>query len=151
MIVQPLSLEKLYETEYDLWLQEMVRVLKARQLEQLDCQNLIEELESLGRSEKNAAKSLLLQIMIHLLLYSFWEAEKEQNVNHWAAEIITFRVQLEDRLTTSIRNYLFNELDSIYENAKLIVEKKTKLSKLPMKCPYSLTELLQKEWFPPSL
>jgi hypothetical protein len=68
---QILDLKELYQTEYDRWLSEMVRLLKNRQLEQLDYENLIEELEALGRSEKSAAKSLLLQIVIHLMLYEF--------------------------------------------------------------------------------
>ena len=148
MTVETLSLQGLYETEYDQWLEETVRLLKIRQLEQLDYEHLIEELEALGRSERNAVKSLLLQIIIYLLLYHFWQQERDRNADHWAGEIITFRVQLEDKLTINLRNYLADELDSIYDNARLIIERKTQLNNLPIKCPYSLAELLQKEWFP---
>ena len=81
----PMShLQEIYETEYDQWLTETVKLLKNRQLKDLDYDNLIEELEALGRSDKNAVKSLLLQIMIHLLLYQFWKTEQERNANHWA-------------------------------------------------------------------
>jgi hypothetical protein len=145
---QILDLKELYETEYDRWLSEMVRLLKNRQLDKLDYENLIEELEALGRSEKSAVKSLLLQIIIHLMLYQFWQSERERNANHWAGEIIIFRVQLEDRLTTNLRNYLENELPKIYQNAVLIVQKKTQLNSLPEQCPYSLQQLLDKNWFP---
>lgn len=141
-------LKELYETEYDQWLTETVKLLKTRQLEALDYNHLIEELEALGRSEKNAVKSLLLQIVIHLLLYQFWELEQERNVNHWAGEIITFRVQIEDRLTTNLRKYLASELPQIYQNALLIVRKKTQLNSLPEECPYSFEQLLDKNWFP---
>ena len=82
------------------------------------------------------------------MLYQFWQSERERNANHWAAEIITFRVQLEDKLTTNLRNYLADELAKIYENALLIVQKKTQLNSLPEKCPYSLGQLLDKQWFP---
>lgn len=148
MKAQSLNLKELYEHEYDRWLTEMVEILKNRDLEKLDYDNLIEELEALGRSEKNAVKSLLLQIIVHLMLYQFWQLEKERNANHWAAEIITFRVQLEDKLTTNLRNYLAEELSKIYQNALLIVQKKTQLNSLPEKCPYSLEQLLDKQWFP---
>ncbi|MGB3404187.1 MAG: DUF29 domain-containing protein [Microcoleaceae cyanobacterium] len=141
-------LKELYETEYDQWLTETVKLLKTRQVEALDYNHLIEELEALGRSEKNAVKSLLLQILIHLLLYEFWELEQERNVNHWAGEIITFRVQIEDRLTTNLRKYLASELPKIYQNALLIVRKKTQLNSLPEECPYSFEQLLDKNWFP---
>ena len=148
MKIETLDLNTLYKKEYDQWLEETVKILKNRQLDQLDYDNLIEELETLGRSEKNAVKSLLLQVIIHLLLLQFWTEEKERNSNHWSAEIITFRVQLEDRLTTNLRNYLRSELDKVYQNACLIVNKKAGLTNLPDRCPYSLEELLHKDWFP---
>jgi hypothetical protein len=143
-----LSLQQLYETEHDTWLEEIIDLLKKRQLDSLDYENLIEELTALGRSEKSAVKNLLLQIIIHLLLWDFWEVEKVQNLNYWAAEIITFRVQLEDRLTTNLRKLLAENLTDIYTNARLIVMKKTQLNNLPRECPYTLTELLEKDWFP---
>jgi hypothetical protein len=102
----------------------------------------------LERSEKTAVKSLSLQIIIHLLIYQFWTTERERNSNHWAAEIITFRVQLEDKLTTNLSKFLELELDNIYENARLIAEKKTGLKNLPIISPYSLTQILEKQWFP---
>jgi hypothetical protein len=140
--------EQLYETEYDRWLTETIGLLKNRQFDQIDYQHLIEELEALGRSEKSAVKNLLLQILIHLLLYQFWQSEAARNSNHWAGEIITFRVQLEDRLTTNLSKLLELELANIYQNARLIAEKKTGLKNLPITCPYSLAQILEKQWFP---
>jgi hypothetical protein len=142
------QLKNLYQEDESLWLAEMVKLLRENCLEELDIEHLIEELEALGRSEKSAVKSLLLQIIIHLLLYHFWEQERERNGNHWMGEIITFRVQLADRLTTNLKNYLLEDLDKIYEDARLIVKKKTQLNHLPVNCPYGFTELLEKEWFP---
>jgi hypothetical protein len=148
MTIETVDLKQLYDTEYDQWLDKMIDLLKNRHLNQLDYENLVEELETLGRNEKSAVKSLILQIIIHLLLYQFWQSERERNANHWAAEIITFRVQLKDRLTTNLQNYLADELSSIYENARLIAQKKTNLRSLPQNCPYSLEQLLDKQWFP---
>ena len=145
-----LALEQLYEREYDRWLSETIELLKNRQLDQLDYEHLIEELAALGRSEKTAVKSLILSIIIQLLLYQFWTTERERNSNHWAAEIITFRVQLEYKLTTNLSKFLELELEleNIYENARLIAEKKTGLKNLPIICPYSLRQILEKQWFP---
>lgn len=148
MSVQISDLQKLYYTEYDQWLAQTIVLLKNRQLEGVDYEHLIEELEALGRSEKSAVKNLLLQIIIHLLLYEFWETEKDRNINHWAGEIVTFRVQLEDKLTKNLRDFLAKELQQIYSNAALIVLKKTRLTTLPQNCPYSLEHLLDKNWFP---
>ncbi|BAG03440.1 DUF29 domain-containing protein [Microcystis aeruginosa] len=143
-----LALEQLYEREYDRWLSETIELLKNRQFDRVDYEHLIEELAAWGRSEKTTVKSLILSIIIHLLIYQFWTTEREINSNHWAAEIITFRVQLEDKLTTDLSKFLELELDNIYENARLIAEKKTGLKNLPIICPYSLTQILEKQWFP---
>ena len=143
-----LALEQLYEREYDRWLSETIELLKNRQFDRVDYEHLIEELAAWGRSEKTTVKSLILSIIIHLLIYQFWTTEREINSNHWAAEIITFRVQLEDKLTTNLSKFLELELDNIYENARLIAEKKTGLKNLPIICPYSLTQILEKQWFP---
>ena len=97
-----LALEQLYEREYDRWLSETIELLKNRQFDRVDYEHLIEELAALGRSEKTAVKSLSLSIIIHLLLYQFWTTERARNSNYWAAEIITFRVQLEDKLGSSV-------------------------------------------------
>lgn len=148
MAVQISDLQKLYHTEYDQWLAQTIHLLKNRQLDGIDYEHLIEELEALGRSEKSAVKNLLLQIIIYLLLYEFWKAERDRNINHWAGEIVTFRVQLEDKLTTNLRNLLVQELQQIYSNAVLIVYKKTRLTTLTQPCPYSLEQLLDKNWFP---
>ena len=145
-----LALEQLYEREYDRWLSETIELLKNRQFDRVDYEHLIEELAALRRSEKTAVKSLILSIIIQLLLYQFWTTEREKNSNHWAAEIITFRVQLEYKLTTNLSKFLELELEleDIYENARLIAEKKTGLKNLPIICPYSLRQILEKQWFP---
>jgi hypothetical protein len=142
------ALKQLYEKEYDRWLTETIELLKNRQFDRVDYEHLIEELEALGQSEKSAVKSLILQILIHLLLYEFWTTERARKGNHWAGEIITLRVQLEDKLTTNLNKFLELELDNIYQNARLIAEKKTGLKNLPIICSYSLTQILEKQWFP---
>ncbi len=130
MIVN-IGLTNLYESDYLQWLEETVNLLKSRQLDNLDYDNLIEELEALGRSEKRAVTSLLEQIMRHLLIYQYWTAEYKDNANHWEAEIISFRNQINKYLTTNLYKYLQDNLDSIYNDAKDYVKAKTKLNNLP--------------------
>ena len=143
-----LDLKTLYESDYLQWLEETVNLLKSGQLDALDYENLIEELESLGRSEKRAVSSLLEQIIRHLLFYQYWTVELEYNANHWEAEIISFRNQLEKYLTTNLYHYLRDNLDVIYNDAKDYVKAKTKLNHLPNVCPYTLNQLLDKTWLP---
>ena len=142
------NLKQLYETEYDRWLEVTIKLLKNRQLTQLDYENLIEELEALGRNEKNAVESFLEQIIRHLLLYEYWQTEFPHNSNHWEAEIVNFRTQVKRRLTTNLRNHLDTELLSIYQDAVKFVRAKTKLDCFPAECPYNLKQLLDENWLP---
>jgi len=144
-----IDLKNLYEIDEVQWLEETVKLIKNHQFEDLDLDNLIEELEDLGREKKNAVASLLEQIIRHLLLLQYWTSEAEYNTVHWKEEIYTFRVQLRRKITTNLRNYLESEYHSIYQDALGFVKIKTQNSVyFPPECPYNLEQLLDIEWFP---
>jgi Domain of unknown function DUF29 len=145
-----LSLKELYEIDDHLWLEETIKLLKANHLEELDLENLIEELENLGRRDKAKVASLLEQIIRHLLLLQYWTQESQCNSGHWKAEIRSFRNQLKRNLTTNLYQYLQNELASIYEDALGYVIEKTeaKLDNLPQHCIYTLEQLLDINYLP---
>ncbi|ACK70661.1 protein of unknown function DUF29 [Gloeothece citriformis PCC 7424] len=143
------NLKTLYEIDANQWLEETIKLLKANRFNELDLENLIEELEALGRSEKNAVESLLEQIIRHLLLLQYWLKESEYNKSHWQAEITGFRTQLKRKLTSNLRNHLLKELPSLYQDALAYVKQKTSLEvDFPAECPYSLEDLLNIDWFP---
>ena len=130
--------------EYDRWLEEQIKCLKEENFGTLDLKNLIEELESLGRAEKAAVKSLAYQILIHLLLIDYWVEESFYNRNHWKAEVSAFKFQLEDKLTTNYKLFLEDNLDKIYEKARINAILKSNLPSIrfPEICPYTLENLL---------
>lgn len=141
------SLSSIYEEDYQQWLDKTVLLLKNRQVDSLDYEHLIEELEALGREQKNAVESLVIQIIQHLLFYRYWSSEREDNERHWRGELIGFRTQLELRLTTNLRNHLSNRLDYLYGKARKMAEVKTDL-KLPSASPYTLADILDEDWLP---
>ena len=141
--------QQLYETDDLQWLEETIALLKNRQFEALDLDNLIEELEDLGSEKRNAVVSLLDQVIRHLLLLEYWESEVTNNSIHWQGEIYNFRLQLQDKMTKTLYNHLVYKLDSIYGRALKAVNIKTQKSvDFPKKCPYSLEELLDIDWLP---
>jgi tRNA U34 5-carboxymethylaminomethyl modifying GTPase MnmE/TrmE len=143
------NLKNIYEVDEHLWLEETIKILQEKRLNDLDIENLIEELESLSKKDKNRVSSFLEQIIRHLLLLQYWDMEKERNQNHWRAEIQGFRTQLIKYLTTNLQNYLVEELDNIYQDALGYVHEKTGFSvDFPEKCPYTFEQLLTQKWFP---
>ncbi len=141
------DLKQLYEIDDSLWLEETIFLLKTKQFNELDLDNLIEELEALGKSDFNKVKSLLRQIIIHLLLLQYWTKESERNQKHWRGEIQTFRFDLNNNLTTNFQNKLNQELESIYQNAVKFVKIKTDLKDFPIKCPYTLEQILEENYY----
>ena len=131
------------ELEYDRWLEEQIKLLNQRKFEYLDVDNLIEELKALGRAEKSAIKSLVYQIILHLLLIDYWQEESEYSRNHWLAEVDAFQLQLEDKLTTNLTIFAQDNLPRLYAKARKNAVRKSRLStdRFPVTCPYTLEDI----------
>ncbi|MEA5575186.1 DUF29 domain-containing protein [Anabaena sp. UHCC 0451] len=141
------DLQSLYELDENLWLEETIILLKEKRFQDLDLNNLIEELEALGKRDKNAVASLLEQIIRHFLLLHYWTEEYEMNSNYWQPEIIGFRNQIERLLTNNLQNYLYSELEKIYRSALKYVKQKTRFKiDFPEDCPYTLEQLLDENY-----
>jgi hypothetical protein len=134
------------DTEYDSWLLEQAQLLRDRNFEHLDIDNLVEELEALVRGEKSSVEQFTYLIMLHLLLIEYWHEQSDWNRNHWEAEITGFRLQLNNKLTTNLRNHLAERLDFLYGKAYQAAVKKTKSSikedRFPSERKYSLIDIL---------
>ncbi|MFP4413825.1 DUF29 domain-containing protein [Coleofasciculus sp.] len=144
-----MNLASLYEVEYDQWLARTISLLKENRFNELDKDHLIEELEDLSRREKKTVERFLEQIIRHLLLWQYWTAEHDYNANHWQAEIMSFRTQINEDLTQNLRNHLQENQVKIYEKALNYVKQKTGYEvDFPEKCPYTLDQLLEMNWLP---
>ncbi len=56
--------KSLYQEDFYRWLQETANLLKEHRFEKLDLENLIEEIETMGRSEKRELESKNQQTLI---------------------------------------------------------------------------------------
>jgi len=144
-----MNLASLYDIEYDQWLARTISLLKENRFNELDKDHLIEELEDLSRREKKTVERFLEQIIRHLLLWQYWTAEHDDNANHWQAEIMSFRTQINEDLTQNLRNHLQENRVKIYEKALNYVKQKTGYEvDFPENCPYTLDQLLEMNWLP---
>ena len=141
------------DTEYDSWLLEQAQLLRDRNFQHLDIDNLVEEIEALVRGEKSSVEQFAYLIMLHLLLIEYWYEQSEWNRNHWEAEITGFRLQLNNKLTTNLRKHLTQRLDFLYGKAYQAAVKKTKSSingdceasrrhRFPQERKYSLEDII---------
>ncbi|MTJ47269.1 DUF29 domain-containing protein [Dolichospermum sp. UHCC 0259] len=147
-----LTTQTLYDQDYYLWIRTTINQLRAGQFSAIDLENLLEELETIGRSEKRAIKSLLIKLLEHLLKLKCWDKERERNQGHWKGEIRTFRTQIKDELkdSPSLKPYILEIFDECYQDARKLVSDRSELSLdiFPLTPIASLEQILDENWFP---
>ncbi|HAC65894.1 MAG TPA: DUF29 domain-containing protein [Cyanothece sp. UBA12306] len=130
---------KTYETDYYQWTIEQVQALRERKLDNLDWENLIEEIESLGRSDYNAVSSLLMRQIEHRLKIDY--TPLEEYYKKWKIEIQAFKIGIKRKISPSMKPKLQQDLEEIYQDAVSLVTLEYGIN-LPNQCPYSLEDLL---------
>ena len=86
-------MRSLYEQDILLWVEETVSKLKAKDFESLDLDNLIEEVESLGISQKKELINRLIVLLEHLLKRLY--VDLPYDYNGWERTIRTQRNNLQ--------------------------------------------------------
>ena len=139
--------KSLYEQDYYQWLIHTAKLLKEKEFTKLDLENLIEEIESLGKSEKRAITSNLIILILHLLK---WRYQPEKRSNSWKSSIREHRRRIHRLLTDSpsLKQYLPEILADCYLAAKKQASDETGLSLVafPEESPFSLTECLDEDF-----
>ena len=67
MIQTTIAKVNLYDRDYLQWVEDIVNKLRTRDFEHLDIENLIEEIEDLGKAEKKELLNRLTTLLEHLL------------------------------------------------------------------------------------
>jgi hypothetical protein len=151
LIQEKLSTQKLYDTDYNLWVLETVKQLENREFNSLDLENLIEEVTDLSRRDKHKLKSLLRNLFEHLLKLAYWQAELARNQSHWKGEIVNFRKQIQDQLedSPSLKPYLHQIFEKCYQDGREIAATKSQLplSTFPEKAIANIDQVLDENWF----
>ena len=146
------SVKNLYNQDYQKWLKFTAKKLRSGHFDEVDWENLVEEIEDMGRSEKRALASLLTRLFEHLLKLSYWESEREYNANKWRAEITTFRVQIKKLVqeSPSLKPYLDKIITECYLDARKITSRLTgfKIEIFSSEVIASIEQILDEDWFP---
>jgi len=144
-----------YDEDYHLWTLDQAERLRAmarmRPNEPIDWELVAEEVEDLGRSQREACESLAEQIIAHLLKLEHATATPARG--HWRGEIAAFRGQLRKKLTPSIERALREAWPQRWrEGRELAIEAMVEdepdfPGRLPRDCPYPLEQVLG-GWLP---
>lgn len=141
----------LYETDFYAWTVEQSKLLKEGDFKHLDLVNLVEEIESLGKQQRQELRNRLGVLIGHLLKWDYQPAKRSKS---WRVTIREQRREILQILkeNPSLKPYLREAMTQAHEVGLDLVVKETPLDygDLPEHCSYSLEQLFDPD-FPTNL
>ena len=138
-----------YDQDFYSWTQEQAELLKTGRFSELDIANLIEEVESMGRSEKRELESRLTILLLHLLKWNYQEVRRGRS---WQLSIDEQRIQFEKTLNENpgLKPALDQIIKDAYKLAVIRAARETRISKavFPERCPWTLAQFIEEGFYP---
>jgi uncharacterized protein DUF29 len=144
-----------YEDDFYAWTQHQAEVLRTMPISdnRFDREHVAEEIEDLGRSERDAVRSQIRRIIEHLLKLAYSPAE-QQRVDRMDT-IDDARETLADKLTATLRREAEENLDKLYVEGRRRAARGLRrhgetavADALPPASPYSLDDICREDWYP---
>mgnify|MGYP001309540264 CR=1 FL=1 len=111
---------RLYETDYYLWARRQAEALRQLERERwngpLDLKELAEEVDDLAKRDRNACRSQVRRIIVHLLKLDHSPAKDPRA--GWMESIYEARDALRGDLTPTIERDLRDDFDALYRSAR---------------------------------
>ena len=128
----------LYETDFYAWTLEQSKLLQISDFKGLDIVNLVEEIESLGKQQRQELENRLAILLGHLLK---WDYQPERRSKSWKATIREQRraIQRLMQANPSLKPYLEEAIAYAYQSGIDLVVRETPLDDqdLPADCQYT--------------
>lgn len=138
-----------YKIDYLKWIETTLEKLRSRDYDSVDWENLIEEIEDMGRSERRSLKSNLIVVLVHLLK---WQFQPDRRSGSWGGSIVEHRRRIQEAVedSPSLQPYLESIFAGCYLQAVKQATAETGVSSemFPQQCPYKLVEVMSDEFLP---
>lgn len=138
-----------YNTDFYAWSLHNAALIRQGKLSEVDLENVAEEIEDMGKTNKRELMSRLAVLLAHLLK---WKFQPKLRGNSWKYTIKEQRLEVKNvlRESPSLKYELNKQLNYSYELALISALKETNLNEeiFPEVCPFTLEEALNKDFFP---
>jgi hypothetical protein len=143
-----------YEDDFFAWTQHQAMVLRSMAVadNRFDRENVAEEIESLGRSERDAVRSQIRRIIAVFLKLAHSRARQPRF--DWMGSIVEARSTLGDKISPTLRQDAEAMLARLYRDGRRQAElalrghgENQAADALPQHCPYSLEDIFREEWY----
>jgi hypothetical protein len=139
---------ELYDTDFYAWTQEQAQLLRERRWDDLDLANLVDEVESVGRSDNRQIEGRLEVLLAHLLKWKFQPGGRGAS---WIGTMFEQRRRLIGLLDERpfLREFQQKEVATSYPAARLLAAKETgiALAAFPEQCPFTPQQVLDLEYY----
>ena len=137
----------LYDQDFYAWANEQAALLRAGRFADIDVENVAEEIESMGRSEKRELVNRLAVLLMHLLK---WRYQPGFRSNSWRLSIKEQRFQIARHMrdNPSLKSHLAEAMADGYSLARIKAERETGLEDFPDACPFGFDEAMNDDFWP---
>ena len=136
-----------YESDFYRWTQQQAALMRQGQFSDLDTAHLIEEIEAMGASNRNALGSYLELVLLHLLK---WRYQPERRSTSWRATIRKGRNAIARLLeeSPSLKPRLALMVVAEYRRARIEAADETTLplATFPEQCPFTIEQITGDYW-----
>lgn len=138
-----------YEKDFYAWTAHSAELLRHRQFDEIDIENIAEEIESMGKSARRELINRFAVLLAHLLK---WKFQPERRSNSWKNTIEEQRDEILELIedSPSLKYELNEKIERAYKRAILIASTETGMTKetFPKACPFSLDDSVNFNFLP---
>jgi hypothetical protein len=147
---------QLYEQDYYAWVEDQVVALREQRTEHVDWENVAEEIDDLGKSEKWSLESHLEMLIEHLLKLAYTQPTiPTRNARLWQGTIKLARAKVRRRLaqSPSLRHKMDELFVAAYEDGRTrtLATIKIREDAVPTASPWTLEQVLDDTFLPAAL
>jgi hypothetical protein len=143
------------DEDFYAWTQHQAAVLREMEAtdNRFDREHVAEEIEDLGKGERDVVRSRIRRIIEHFLKLAYSRAEPPRFDR--MDTIDDARQTLSDKITPTLRRDAEASLYNLYRQARRQAERSLRrhgeteaADMLPQVCPYSLDDICREDWYP---
>ncbi|MBP1208120.1 hypothetical protein JOD97_006207 [Duganella sp. 1411] len=138
-----------HDTDFLIWTNAQIELLRAKQFDRLDLDNIVEELESMARAERREFKHRIEQLIMHLLKC---QLQPDHISGSWLGTITEQRHCITDLMEEmpSLKPQLDAYITRSYAHAVARAADETHLPKstFPATMPFTKDQLLDPDYLP---
>ncbi len=139
----------LHDQDFYAWANEQAALLRARNMDAADIDNIAEEIASMGRSEKRELVNRLAVLLLHLLK---WQFQPLMQGASWRLTIGNQRLEISDHMmdNPSLKSQIVEVMTRAYRRVtgEAALETGLPLKTFPQSCPWSFDQIMDASFWP---